>query len=400
MNSRRFTWVVLILLVVGCTLVIAIPYLGNADQDETYYVFEPAAQYDLHNVDNSLKLLWTFTPEERIMNPVVLDSGRAAYFQTHEAIYSVNPSDGSVQWRHPVKDPLLDSLQVFITPFEDLVLVPTATERILQGLDAATGRIVWELPFYNHVSARSGRPQMVDIAIDRERAYVLLSLARGTALLAVDPRNGEVLWEAPNDLRDGLPGAILQDDDSAYLYLTGGGAIWKLDKEDGHIIQKIDRPVKTSRQPTYADGVAYTSGGPARAVDLETGEILWSAYPSFCDDKRDRTVFEPPILDGDAAYLLTVCEYMAQVDLATGRQRWLAEVSPLAHSFEPVGGTGYALTPYGDLYAVNISNGETEVVMSLEPPEIGGTTYRHLVSDGDILILTPGNNQAFAFAIP
>jgi outer membrane protein assembly factor BamB len=91
---------------------------------------------------------------------------------------------------------------------------------------------------------------------------------------------------------------------------------------------------------------------------------------------------------------------MAQVDLATGRQRWLAEVSPLAHSFEPVGGTGYALTPYGDLYAVNISNGETEVVMSLEPPEIGGTTYRHLVSDGDILILTPGNNQAFAFAIP
>lgn len=382
-------WLIALLALAGC----------GVDGSASDYVFEPAERYDLRDVDESLQLLWTFTPDERIMNPVIFDEERAIYFHTHEAVYSVNPRDGTLRWRHPVENPLLDSLRVFIAPFEDLVLIPTATERILQGVDAATGEVVWELPFSDYVSANAGRPQMVDIAIDQERAYILLSLNRGTAVMAIEPQTGEVLWLAPDDLRDGLPGAILQDDDSPFIYLYASGAIWKLDKEDGEIIQKVDKPLKTSRQPTYADGVAYTSGGPARAIDLETGEAIWSVSPTFCADVRDRTVFEPPILENDAGYLLTVCKYMAQVELETGKQLWLAEIDPDVQSFEPVDTTGYALTPYGNVYAVDTSSGLTDVVLTLEPPEIDVTTYRHLVSEGDLLILTPGNNQAFAFQI-
>ena len=159
-------------------------------------------------------------------------------------------------------------------------------------------------------------------------------------------------------------------------------------------------PLRTTREPTYAEGIAYTSGGRARAVDLETGQILWSFRPDACESEDKRTVFEPPILADDVAYLLTACEYVAQVDLESGKQQWLAEIPPHPKSFEPVATGGYALTAIGDLFHVDKQDGARELMLSLSPPEIHLTTYRHLVSDGDILILTPGNNQAFAFAIP
>ena len=370
------------------------------DLGEDYYFFEPADHYNLVNTGEGLDLLWTFTPDEQIKNPVVLDGKRAAYFHTPEAVYSVNPADGSLRWRHPVKDPLLNSTEVFIVPYQDLVLIPTRSEKVLQGLNAATGRILWELQFSDYVAGNAWPPQMIDISTDEERAYIVLSLSRGTAVLAIDPRTGEVLWTAPDDMRPGLPGQVFQDTDKPFVYVSSGSAVWKLNKSNGSIISKIDMPLRTTREPTYAEGIAYTSGGRARAVDLETGQILWSFRPDACESEDKRTVFEPPILADGVAYLLTTCEYVAQVDLESGKQQWLAEIPPHPKSFEPVATGGYALTAIGDLFHVDKQDGARELMLSLSPPEIHLTTYRHLVSDGDILILTPGNNQAFAFAIP
>lgn len=373
------------LLAAGCT----------NDYYETDYVFEPAEHYDLVDVHESLQLLWTFTTDERIMNPVIIDDDRVVYIQTQEAVYAVDPQNGSLIWRHQIKNPL----QTFVVPFGDILLIPTEREQVLQGVDSVTGKTIWELPFYNHVSAYSGRPRMTDIVVDDQRAYILLALNRGTAVLAIDPLTGGLLWEAPDDLREGLSGKIFQDNEEDFLHIRGGGGIWKLDKDDGHILGRIDTPLKSSRQPTYADGVAYTSGGPARAVDLETGETVWSFSPKMCTNSQERTVFEPPILDNDVGYLLTACEYIAQVELKSGEPRWLIGIRPTVQSFEPTEDAGYAFTPFGDLLEVDKTNGEAHIRLSLSPPEIDVTTYDHLTSDEDLLILTPGNNQAFAFRL-
>lgn len=368
----------------------------NADAyNEHGYVFDPADHYDLSNVDEALPVLWTFTTDEQIMNPVVIDGERAVYIHTDETVYAVDPEGGSLIWRHPVEH----TVRPFVVPFGDILLIPAKRERVLQGIDADSGELLWELPFHNHVQANADRPQMTDIAVDDKHAYVLLSLNRGTAILAIDPQTGEVLWKSPDELAAGLSGSIFQDDEDDFIRTTGARGTWKLSKADGHIIERVIRSTKSSGRPTYADGVAYTGGGPARAVDLETGTVLWSVYPKMCTDEAEQTVFEPPILDDEIGYLLTACEFMIQVDLETGDKLWEVAIPPTSQSFEPAGEVGYALTPYGDLLEVNKSDGDTTVLLTLSPPEVDVTTYKHLASNDNLLILAPGNNQVFAFRL-
>jgi hypothetical protein len=90
---------------------------------------------------------------------------------------------------------------------------------------------------------------------------------------------------------------------------------------------------------------------------------------------------------------------MVQVDLKSGTPLWMTAVPPRVQSFEPTENTGYAFTPFGELFEVDKANGAIVLRLSLSPPEIDVTTYNHLVADGDLLILTPGNNQAFAFRL-
>lgn len=377
-----------LLLISGC----------QPDELEHDLVFEAAEHYDVSNAGETLELAWTFTPDEKIMNPVVVDAERAIYFQTREAVYAVDPDDGSLIWRHPVDDPTLDSIKVFIVPYENMLLIPTERERVLQGVDAKSGQVQWELPFYNHVSAHSGRPQMADLVVDDERAYALISLNRGTAVLAIDPNTGDVLWEAPDDLAGGLPGAIFQDSEKDYLNVYSRW-IWKLDKATGAIIDQFDINMSSTRRPTYADGVAYTSGSTVRAIDLETPEEIWSFQPTDCEKESRRTVFTPPILYDDVGYLLTACEVMYAADIESGETRWQTDILPSPMSMTQIGDQLFVLGLDAQVNAVDAVSGEVHSALTLSPPEINAVTYHHLVSTDELLILTPGNTQAFAFRV-
>ena len=393
MRSRRATWFIASLLFIGWLL---ISYLGNADIRDYPYVFEPADHYDLASLDSDLSLRWTFTSQGQIITPIVFGTNQTVYIQSYKALYSLNAEDGSLQWQYPIKR----SGGKSIVLFDNLILLAIENGCVLQGLDAALGQARWELRFNDRVAARSGCSLMSRITVDQKRAYILLSLARGTAVIAVDPYTGEILWKAPSEIKDELPGWIMQDEESPYLYLASGGSIRTLSKENGNILKKVNKPLRSREVPTYRDGIAYTNGGIARAVRMETGHVLWAFNPRFCEDERKRTIFEPPILDRDVAYMLTTCEFMAQADLETGKSNWIAEIPQYAKSFEPVGEKGYALNPFGEMYAVDAHDGSTNIVLSLEPPEIDVTTYQHLRHKDGLLILTPGNNQAFAFDVP
>ena len=85
--------------IILATIIVATLGGCNESPGEDYLFFEPADHYDVVNVNEGLDLLWTFTPDEQIKNPVVLDGKRAAYFHTPKAVYSVNPADGSLRWR-------------------------------------------------------------------------------------------------------------------------------------------------------------------------------------------------------------------------------------------------------------------------------------------------------------
>lgn len=384
-------WIILlfgILLIGGC----------QPDESEYDYVFEAAEHYDIVNSGELLELAWTFTTNEKIMNPVVVDDQRAIYIQTHEAVYAVDPSDGSLLWRHPVDDPTLDSTRVFIVPHGDILMIPTERERVLQGVDAESGQILWSLPFYNHISARSGRPQMVDLVVDNDRAYALISLNRGTAVLALDPHSGEILWEAPDDLREGLPGAIFQDSEKEYLHVYNR-SFWKLDKATGNVVDHFDIDMSSTRRPTYSEGVAYTSGSTAKAVDLETVQEVWSFHPIVCEKEIGRTIFTPPILYDNVGYLLTACEHLLQTDLITGRILWGTEIPPSPQSLVQSGEHIFVLGLDGRVSAVSPVSGEIRQALELSPPEINANTYEHLAETSELLILTPGNNQAFAFRV-
>ncbi len=77
--------------------------------------------------------------------------------------------------------------------------------------------------------------------------------------------------------------------------------------------------------------------GRLHAMDIDTGEVLWSVAPESLDASLDNAIFRgPPAIEGDLAVIIarradpglrSTSAFLAGIDLATGEARWVRSIA-------------------------------------------------------------------------
>jgi len=338
-----------------------------------------------------------------ILRPVGQEELRHLAVEWAAALYELEPFA-----YHPVEEGQALYVRSKVTPEAGLVVVPSKDRRV-RGLDAATGRVVWETETRGPNSAQPvdlaphGAPEELLLASLDGHVYrlnqcngatVWVSEHPGTAGITASPAvSGQVgdpharvfatsldnrltalsldsglrLWqvERPQEQEltvSGQAGAAVAKD----MVITGfsdgqlvayaqddGVTVWAADLSGG-AKQFVD--VDTTPQIVdVKDGHVVVAGSFARGIyglGLDDGAVLWS-HPG-------EGFATPAVLDGVVYAPETAGELWA-IEADGGRVRWIAKFDT-GWAGTPAASRKYLLTPIGDALAV-VDRGSGREVM-------------------------------------
>ncbi|MGI5197227.1 serine/threonine-protein kinase [Streptomyces sp. CA-288835] len=306
-------------------------------------------------------------------------------------VFALDPSDGRRLWRHSVADetssgPPLLSAGLVQASLDDQgrrtaaldpasgkarwqrnlpahngiasaggMLLLTGADGTVTGVDGASGDTKWSRPIPGHAT-----PYFTTFAGD-PLAYAMSTSDDGTSthITAVDPRTGEVRWDARLQGQLELLGTA-----DGHAFFTSADALYGETKAvvrytpDGGKTRRVALPVALSEaHGTVRGNVVHLSGtgGTLVAVDMEARRHLWRL-----ETGASRT--SGPVADDRHAYVSAPDGRLLAADARTGKL--LGQTPPrlgkqsdrVAGSLpEPViaGGRVYASAPDGTVFAVD-----------------------------------------------
>lgn len=213
---------------------------------------------------------------------------------TEDGIVEELPAQGlTYTWRTPVHGgyagPAVAGGRVFVTDFRR-VQGNDGVERAL-SLDEATGEVLWSKEWttsYAGIMPRYAIGPRATPTVDANRVFVLGAMG---ALLALDVKTGEVLWQK-DFVKEygtevpvwGMAGAPLVNGD-LLIALVGGEAGAKVVAFEKTTGREVWRALSSDWEPGYNAPVLMTSGGRSQVIvwqpraisslDPATGEVLW-----------------------------------------------------------------------------------------------------------------------------
>lgn len=215
---------------------------------------------------------------------------------------------GSVRWTHT-----FTNMAIMGSPaVAGAVVVVAGADGQAAGLDAASGRLHWQVP--------TGSPAMLNgpLAIPAGPAWhvVLLSSEDGV-LHGLAAADGRRVWQSePTNRADGMPAG-----DARYLaYGNCDSAIHVFETPTGRRTSSV--PV--GKEAQMAGGLAFLDGrffggtrdGRLVAVDAATGTLAWQAKLSQAQE------FNTPVTAGNAVAMGTEAGEVILFDVASGTERW------------------------------------------------------------------------------
>jgi len=237
-----------------------------------------------------LRLKWAFGfPHGETANaqPTVV-SGRVFVGSDNGYVYSLDAESGCVYWSFETGSIIRNSPAVGPVTGHDgveyAVFVGDGHGEVY-ALDMATGRLLWQAESDPHFVARitaaikyyDGKI-FVPVSSSEEfasgSAFYPCCTSRGS-VVAYDASTGEQIWKSwvvPGD-----PEPWVTQENGVTLYRPGGGAVWNSPTIDPirNAVYFGTGDATTPPSPPTTDGIM--------AVDIDTGELLWS-YQATYDD--------------------------------------------------------------------------------------------------------------------
>lgn len=309
----------------------------------------------LDDADGSI--LWThdYDCEYTVSYPAgprttpVVDDGQVFTLGSEGHLFCLKADSGKVAWSRELKrdypqqetpvwgyasNPLLDG--------DRLICLVGGQGTAVVAFDRNSGKEIWRaLDAVGKHGAGYGSPIIIKAAGRHQ-----LIVWHPAAVSALDPKTGEVLWEHPWTIKEGLTAPMPRYLDG-YLFLTAfydGALLLKLkeDKPGATVAWRRGGPNEKQTDalhsiictPFLDDGMIYgaDSYGEFRGIDLATGDRLWSTFaPTSGQSARWGNAF---IIRQGERYLL----FSEQGDLilANLSRQGYQELSR-AHVIEPTG---------------------------------------------------------------
>lgn len=261
----------------------ALPPARGTDQLVVAFQGTPDKEYENRVVQALNKetgaTLWRYEALEKWVIPPVVTPERVfigslpsndAEFAA--ALHALDPATGERLWRTTtfagnLRPPVIAKTTAFVSAGETLY-----------ALDVTTGAPRWELADF---SDPVGKP-----VIDGE--YVLVTA--GATLTAVERTTGNKAWTF-TDAAD----EIFVPSVTGEVVIAGDGeTLYAIDRATGTTQWQLSMPHGAMNTPAVAANTVYVGGEQLLAVDLSTGEVLWSV-PAFTTD-TEATAWSTPLL--------------------------------------------------------------------------------------------------------
>ena len=311
-------------------------------------LFAASASGELVRLDGGTgKEAWSTDTKERLSGGVGAD-GELVLVGTAKGLVLAYGQDGKERWRAPVSSEVLGAPRA-----ADGVVVARTVDGRLFGLDAATGKRIWE-----HQTTLPPLLLRAQPSVTFTRKLVLAGLAGGR-LLALDLATGVPAWETvvaqpkgDNELERitdvaAVPLLVGEDQACAVAYQ---GRVACVDVSKGALIWGRDASSagRLGRDPltlylTQPDGVVL-------ALDKDSGATLWKQ-----DKLLNRGVTGPTVL-GDFVVVGDYEGYIHVLDNETGAFVARTSTDGSAVGSEPlvVGGNLVVQTQGGGVYAIAV----------------------------------------------
>lgn len=225
-----------------------------------------------------------------------------------------------------------------------------ATPTAVLALNPADGSVRWQAP------VAQGGTTLAALAVDSNIVYAATQVGE---VVALDANNGEMRWCAagagPNPIIAASGGALYVGSSQSTTLLALNGA-------DGKQLWKTS-VAGTTQSLTVAGGQLYssvlTTAGPGsfQALNPDTGAMLWQKQGG------NGAFFSQPSVANGVVYVTeeslgNFASYLDAWDASSGAQRWQFQEPQGVELSQPVleGSTVYALDTWG-VYAIDASSG-------------------------------------------
>jgi outer membrane protein assembly factor BamB len=238
-----------------------------------------------------------------------------------DGIYCLNAANGQILWHYKT------SIDACGVAYSDGKVISTGDDGYLRGLDAVTGKEIWNVK-------RAGNLYAQPLIIS-EKAFI--GDDSGT-IFAVDIKTGKVLWEnkvATDNIRGGLASdgkkifAAFVDGTIAALQKEGK-TIWK--SECQRTVYDSDDKVNAEiyAAPTVADNKliipfarkTYYDYPALHAYDKNTGELIWEATDELKEISHGNIRSSVAVWNDFLLYGNPYSNKLIAIDVKNGKPAW------------------------------------------------------------------------------
>lgn len=344
-------------------------------------------------VQNSLpiKHVWEFSADSDLFVPAVVRDGVGVFLHSAATIYALDIESGELKWQRDLEtrgDP------PFV--YENYVYFLDPQGYKIYAIDGSTGQTMWTLNPTQFTAPRTTIPSQIRFyGIDGGKLYLVISLSRGTDILMVNPLTGEVLGKAPQ--------ALSELNVSPHAFYIGATWLvvettqsWLLSKDLSQIIQVTPTTTLSYQEPTFVNNVTYSNGETVKSIALPNYEENWE-FADTCFFPFD-IISDFPVAYEDNVYLTATCGKIYKLNSQTGEVIWDHQLSKRDYySFTVFAGVGYLVSFHGKLSAVDLQTGKEVGELTVTPARTAKRAWKYLATSKNLMVLTYGNNQAFAF---
>ena len=214
---------------------------------------------------------WSYPVGKGAVVEVVVDDRHVyapleTYLSRAGVLYALNRSTGALLWQVVPGDYLWAILSR-----NDGVIFLGYGNQGLQCLDAATGKVLWDVPSLTLPG------EAVSMIMHRGVLVVAVGFA---GVVGLDPGSGQALWGTPLALREGFSG-----DSQGHLYVGLQHGVAALDVSNGAVVWTYTNPGGsndyTSTNPQFSKQYVMASNNEGFfALNASTGAQLWSGAPN------------------------------------------------------------------------------------------------------------------------
>ena len=279
-------------------------FLGCAAADLLSGNISPGNIATTEQSDESL--IWSFPTSDWVVNkPMVVDG--VVYTGSNDFnVYALDADTGALLWSFDTGSSISTAPTV-----DDGVVYAATSDNRLYALDASTGALIWDHPIFEEVR--------YSLVVSNGAVYIGVESDGRHRLHAIDAKSGDAIWVAePPLLYRGWSAEAGPVVAGNKIYVHGEqNEMHALNLETGEVLWTYSPSRIAESPPMVTGGVVYlTSVTKAHALDESTGSVIWS----YDTDRYPARDFPALIVDG--LYYFSPDDHVHALDVETGDPVW------------------------------------------------------------------------------